>query len=209
MSEPVPPETSTPLSGGDSTFVRLLNVAAGMFRRYGYGGTSTRALAEALGMQKASLYYHMPTKEKLLYELATRSMDHMDAQIYPAVEAAETPIDKITALVDTHVRSMLAEPDWHAATLLEMRSLSKEHWATIHARRNTYEQYVTDILADGQKTGEIRQDVDARHLALLLLGTMNWMFFWYTPEGELSVDDASKMVLQVALGGVATTSRSD
>jgi AcrR family transcriptional regulator len=51
----------------DTTVQRLLDAAVALFSRQGYAATSTREVAALLGMQKASLYYHIESKEDLLY----------------------------------------------------------------------------------------------------------------------------------------------
>ena len=45
---------------------RILEVALGLFERQGYAGTSLRDISDQLGVTKAALYYHFPSKEALL-----------------------------------------------------------------------------------------------------------------------------------------------
>ncbi len=47
----------------------ILGAAAAMFADVGYEQTSFTAIAEAVGMQRASLYHHFPNKEALLLEI--------------------------------------------------------------------------------------------------------------------------------------------
>src|SRR5579864_6898633 len=49
----------------------LTRTAARLFAERGYHGTSLADLAEALGIQKASLYHHIASKEDLLWEVAS------------------------------------------------------------------------------------------------------------------------------------------
>ncbi|MBA3717399.1 MAG: helix-turn-helix transcriptional regulator, partial [Actinobacteria bacterium] len=46
----------------------LIREAARLFAERGYHGTSIGDLAEALGVQKATLYAHIESKQDLLYE---------------------------------------------------------------------------------------------------------------------------------------------
>src|SRR6476660_5845607 len=48
----------------------LTRIAARLFAEQGYQGTSLADLAEALGMQKPSLYHHIDSKEDLLWDVA-------------------------------------------------------------------------------------------------------------------------------------------
>src|SRR5438477_11609116 len=69
MSPEKPPN---PRRGSVSTTRRneLLRQAARLFAEKGYHGTSTGDLAEAMGVQKGSLYAHIRSKEDLLWEVA-------------------------------------------------------------------------------------------------------------------------------------------
>src|SRR3954452_14282810 len=48
----------------------LTRIAAQLFAEKGYHGTSIGDLAEAMGVQKASLYHHIESKADLLREVA-------------------------------------------------------------------------------------------------------------------------------------------
>jgi AcrR family transcriptional regulator len=45
---------------------RILSAAVRLFGEQGYAGTSVRDIAESLGLTKAALYYHFPSKETIL-----------------------------------------------------------------------------------------------------------------------------------------------
>jgi AcrR family transcriptional regulator len=53
---------------------QILLAAAGLFVGQGFGGTSTRAIADAVGIRQASLYYHFAGKDDILAELLDRSV---------------------------------------------------------------------------------------------------------------------------------------
>jgi AcrR family transcriptional regulator len=53
---------------------QILLAAAALFTEQGFGGTSTRAIAQASGIRQASLYYHFAGKDDILAELLDRSV---------------------------------------------------------------------------------------------------------------------------------------
>ncbi|WP_462202751.1 TetR/AcrR family transcriptional regulator [Frankia sp. CcWB3] len=60
MTEPASPDPR-----GD-TRSRILAAAMSLFSEQGYAGTSVRDISERLGVTKAALYYHFPSKETIL-----------------------------------------------------------------------------------------------------------------------------------------------
>jgi AcrR family transcriptional regulator len=64
------PDTSPELSPRD----QILDAAAALFVENGFSATSTRAIAERVGVRQASLYYHFAGKDDMLVELLTTSV---------------------------------------------------------------------------------------------------------------------------------------
>ncbi|MDF2822939.1 MAG: transcriptional regulator [Mycobacterium sp.] len=53
----------------------ILDAAAELFTANGYSSTSTRAIADAVGMRQASLYHHFRTKDDILDALVAGTVD--------------------------------------------------------------------------------------------------------------------------------------
>ena len=71
--------------GADGVRRRLLGIAAELFRRKGFAQSTTRELAELLGLKKASLYYYVHSKQDLLYELCLESVRSIAHEVAAAV----------------------------------------------------------------------------------------------------------------------------
>ena len=65
-------------STAEGTRQRILDAATELFEQRGFAGTSIRDLAVRVGMTKAALYYHFPSKEEVLQALLTPFMDDID-----------------------------------------------------------------------------------------------------------------------------------
>jgi AcrR family transcriptional regulator len=60
---------------GKSAREEILDAAAELFTTIGYAGTSTRRIADAVGVRQASLYHHFPTKDDILDALLAGTVD--------------------------------------------------------------------------------------------------------------------------------------
>ncbi len=186
---------------GASTGDRLLGAAATLFRRRGYAGATTRELAGQLGIQSASLYYHIGKKEDLLYRLSIDALTRIQCEVERAMAEHAAPLDRLRALVRAHVATALADQDRHAAMLIELRSLADERRSEVLALRDRYEHLVRQAIADAQVAGSIRRDVPAKALALALLNLLNWSIFWFQPGGDLTAVDIAELLSTVFLEG--------
>src|SRR3954464_3694738 len=60
---------------GNTAREEILDAAAELFTKIGYAGTSTRRIAEAVGVRRASLYPHFATKDDILDALLAGTVD--------------------------------------------------------------------------------------------------------------------------------------
>lgn len=66
---------------------RIVDAAVDLFTSQGYAGTSMRDITERVGITKAALYYHFPSKDDLLDELVRPLVDGLDAFTAYAADA--------------------------------------------------------------------------------------------------------------------------
>lgn len=185
---------------------QLLSAAATLFRSAGYTASTTRQLARSLGIQSASLYYHIGKKEDLLYEISVVCLDRLQRAVEAALAAQDDPVEAIGTLIRTHLRTALADTDAHLTMLLELRSLSPRRRTHVVALRDQYEKLVRRVIASGQAAGILRADVRAKHLALALLNLVNWSIFWYQPRRGLSAEALGVLLADLFLNGARSHS---
>jgi AcrR family transcriptional regulator len=196
---------SAPEPMPQSTSERLLNAAAALFSRNGYAATSTREIAALLGIQKASLYYHIGSKEDLLYAICKSSLEQIRSDVETALATVQDPLERIATLVHAHIESMLRDQNKHSAALAEMHALSAERLAQVRSLRDGYEDLVRSVLNDAQSAGALRQDIPVKYLCLSLLGLMNRVEVWFRPSGDLSPGQLGRLLAVIFLAGAAAT----
>ena len=185
------------------TSQRLLDAAAALFAKKGYGATSTREIAAALGIQKASLYYHIGNKEELLHGICTSALERIRSDVEAALANVRDPLERIAALICAHVESMLRDQEKHSVTMAEMHLLSPEQLAQVLVLRDSYEALVRSVLEEGQRAGLIRQDIQVKYLRLYLLGLINRVVIWYRRGGPLSPRELGELMAVIFLTGAA------
>jgi AcrR family transcriptional regulator len=176
-----------------STAERLPTAAAELFREKGYAQSTTRELAERLGVQKASLYHHIRTKEDLLYAICTESLARLTAAVQAAIAAAPEE-ERLHAAMTAHVTAILRDRDMHSTMLLELRSLSEKRRRQLVKARDGYERLLQDLVEADQAAGRCRTDVTSRLLTLAMLNLMNWTIVWFDPEGRIGLEEFGSLL---------------
>jgi AcrR family transcriptional regulator len=158
----------------------LTREAARLFAQKGYHGTSIGDIADALGVQKGSLYSHIASKEDLLYE----TMRDGAAAFHGALDAIPEALpatEKIRLALRGHLRVVAEQLDVATVFVQEWRYLQGPRRDEIVAERRRYEERIRDLFREGRELSELRADLDESVAALLLLSAANWAYTWLTP----------------------------
>jgi TetR/AcrR family transcriptional regulator, cholesterol catabolism regulator len=191
-----------------STSDRVLETAARLFRRNGYAQTTTREIARVVGIEKGSLYYHIHAKEDLLYNLSVDSLTHISAAAERALAKAGDS-DRLEAIVQAHVLSILEERDMHATMLIELRGLAPARQRRVVKLRDKYEALLRSVVEESQAAGRLRTDIDSKMLTLGLLNLLNWTIFWFRPGGEYSSQQVADALTSLFLQGAQASVRAE
>jgi AcrR family transcriptional regulator len=182
----------------------LTREAARLFAERGFHGTSMGHLAEALGVQKGSLYSLTGSKQELLFETMREGARAFHAAL-DAVPDDAPAIARIRLALRGHLGVVADQLDVATVFTREWRYLEDEYREEILAERRRYEERFRALFADGVAAGELRPDLDAGAAALLVLSAANWAYTWLTAGRETDkLADRFTAILVDGIRGYAT-----
>jgi AcrR family transcriptional regulator len=176
--------------------------AVRIFRQKGYHATSMQNIADAVGLQKASLYHYLPGKEALLFKIFERSSGALTQQLETICDSADSPADKLRRAIQAHLIALCAQLDTYTVYLSERRALSNRYHARVRAEGEKHARLIEKILAEGIARKHFYA-LDTRMVALAILGMCNWLYQWYSPEGRLTPQQIAEIFSGVVLNGIA------
>jgi TetR/AcrR family transcriptional regulator, cholesterol catabolism regulator len=177
----------------------LTREAARLFAERGYHGTSIGDLAQAMGVQKGTLYSHIASKQDLLYE----TMRDGAAAFHAALDAIpeELPAtEKIRLALRAHLRVVAEQLDVATVFVREWRYLEGDRRDEIVGERRRYEERIRALFREGRELGELRTDLDDATAALLTLSAANWAYTWLRPGAE--TDDLADRFYALLIDGM-------
>jgi len=184
----------------------LTRVAARLFAEKGYHGTSVGDLAQALGVQKGSLYAHIESKADLLWEVASEGAAAFHDALDTVPDEGPT-LDRIRAALRAHLRVVSEQLDIATVFVREWRYLEGERREQFLAERRRYEERFRALFREGRETGELRTDLDDGTAALLALSAVNWAYTWLRPGADTdALADRFTALLVDGMRGYATPS---
>lgn len=165
----------------------ILDAAAQVFRQKGFHGASMAAIAEAVNLQKASLYHHVSSKQEILLALLERALGMLTDHI-AGIAAQEIPADqKLRQMIRAYLSALADNADLTTVLLFEHRSLDKKSHARHVPQRDKFEGLWRDVFDEGVRT-KIFDCKDTGMAVRALMGVMNWTLTWYHPDGGKSIE---------------------
>jgi AcrR family transcriptional regulator len=167
----------------------------------GYHGTSTRAIAKAVGIESSSLYYHYPSKQHVLVDIMTHNMRDLIADVEAAVAQQREPAGRLRAAILAHVRFECRQRMQSFVSDSEIRALEPANRAAVVELRDQYERIFERILKEGLAAGQFAVD-DIRLTVMALMALCTGVSTWYQPDGRLGPDEIADRYVALALAGI-------
>jgi TetR/AcrR family transcriptional regulator, cholesterol catabolism regulator len=177
----------------------LTRQAARLFAEKGYHGTSIGDIAEALGVQKGSLYAHIASKQELLWEIASDGAAAFHAAL-DAIPPDAPAVARIREALRAHLRVLSEQLDVATVFVREWRYLADERREEFLAERRRYEERIRELFREGRDGGELRSDLDVSAAALLFLSAANWAYTWLQPGRD--TDELAERFFRLLVDGM-------
>ena len=179
----------------------ILEAAAQVFRQKGFHGASMKDIADAVNLQKASLYHHVTSKQEILLLILDRALELLHERICTITVQGISPEKKLQAMMREYLKILVENQDLAAVLLFEHRSLERKQHARHVPNRDKFEQLWKNVLAEGVKAKVFQCD-DPALATRALLGVLNWTMTWYNPDGSLTVEQIADQYANMMLNGL-------
>ena len=176
----------------------ILEAAADLFSRQGFDGTSTRQIAEAVGIRQPSLFYHFNKKEDILRALIGESALPWTWYL-PALDRADAPAAvKLYRLMCFDFRFLLSEPYGVGQLMMlpELRAgeLGEEVAKIRESVLSAYQKLISAGVGDG--TFHVA-DIDVATNSVFGMGEATWS--WYQKDDERDVSNLAELIADLAM----------
>jgi AcrR family transcriptional regulator len=182
----------------------VLDKAATLFEAKGFAATSLKDVADAVGLQRSSIYYYYPSKDALLEELI-QGVTVPVVRMFRDVGAEKlSPLATLREVVRRLVL-WVADPKTHFRLMDRSEAELPALIAKVHrdAKRHVLAEMVK-LINSAIMAGEARAK-DSRVSALSVIGMAMWTAWWFQPEHGPSLEAISE---EIADNAVAVVQRA-
>ena len=172
-----------------------------MFREKGFAATSMRDLAETVGIEAASLYNHIRSKNEMLesicFDVANRYTMFMDE----LESSNQNTIKKIDTLLRFHIKQMIDYSEEVIVCDREWKHLEEPYLSNFHNQRRTYRKRFASVIEDGIKNGDIKK-IDAPTAVIIMLHAVNGIESWHRSNARISAQELEDNMVMIMIDGL-------
>jgi TetR/AcrR family transcriptional regulator, cholesterol catabolism regulator len=186
----------------------IIAAAGCAFLAKGYRATSFKDIAEAIGVDRASLYYYFESKHDLFRVATGVAVARNVAEAERIARADRAPAEKLAEIVARLLESYTSTDYPYMFIFLQedVNQISEDAgdpWAReMNQLSRRYDRAVTGILQEGVDRGDFALAGPPHVLTKALIGMANWTHRWYRSGGTLSAAEIAEAFTHTFLHGV-------
>ncbi len=184
----------------DRKFSKIIAAAAKVFSKTGFEKASIRMVAAKARVSLAGIYYHVQSKDELLFLIQYNAFQSIvtDLKEKQAALSDEDPVERLRVLIRNHFDFFLTHIDDLKVCSRELETPTGAFYRRIADVRREYFKIAFDIVSDISGKGK---GVTPRTATLCLFGMLNWVYTWYDPAKD-TAESLSRQFLELYLGGI-------
>jgi AcrR family transcriptional regulator len=179
----------------------ILRRAATMFREKGFSATSMRDLAETVGIEAASLYNHIRSKNEILEAICFDVANIFNTNMEAVESGRQRSISKIEELLRFHIRQMVLNYEAVFVSDREWKHLDEPYLSNFQTQRRNYRKKFAGIIEEGMERNEIRK-IDAPTAVLIILHAVSGIESWHRSKARISAQELEENMLKIMIDGL-------
>ena len=137
-----------------------------LFARMGVAGTTTAAIASAVGVSEPILYRHFGSKQKLFDSLLSRVLADVTSELAKHAESSADPVETLERIAIAYVElSERYKDEFLIINRCLLDAKKKKIQKKLLKHYQGYVDLLTGIIREGQAMDQFRSDISAEALA--------------------------------------------
>ena len=179
----------------------IVRKAATLFREKGYKAASMRDLAEAVGVEAASLYNHIKSKSELLHELVFNVANRFVLKIDEIESEEISSLKKMEKILRFHIVEMIHQYEEVYVSDREWKHLSDPYLSNYQNQRRVYRKRLAAIIEEGIRNKEIKP-IDAPTVVLIFLHAVSGIESWHRSTKKITAEELEQNMVAILIDGL-------
>lgn len=179
----------------------IVKAGANLFREKGFGAASMRDLAENIGIEAASLYNHIRSKNEILESICFGVANRFTAFFEEIELGNATPLDKIETILRFHIHQMIESHEEVIVSDREWKHLDEPYLSNFHTQRRNYRKRFAALIEEGIKKGQVKK-IDAPTAIIIMLHAVNGIESWHRSTAKISAKELEDNMVLILIDGL-------
>lgn len=181
----------------------IIHAAMEILQTQGVDKLTTRSLSRAVGIAQPTLFLHFGNKNQVLLALIDFIQESLQSGLREQGLAQYTPAERLSRVIRFHLQFIQKRPGIPRLLFSEeIQSGSPELQERMQSLVGSFLEYLTSLIQEGQENGELRDDLDARECACLLIASVQGLAFrWVLSGFRFVLEEQAEVVIATFLDG--------
>jgi len=179
----------------------IMEKAARLFREKGFGAASMRDIAEALGVEAASLYNHIQSKSEILQAICFKVANEFISHLEEVERDSDTTLKKMENIIKVHIRMMLDSYEYVYISDHEWRHLPEPYLSNFLNQRRSYRKRLSDIIQEGINRNEMK-NIDPNVAVLTILSAISGIESWHRSRKTITAEILESNMVKYLIEGL-------
>ena len=194
------PSKEKPLPPGRVKIVQALKL---LLEKKEFGAVTTAEIARQAGVTEALIYKYFKDKRDLLHQVLREYLEQYQLQVENDLKGIKGAINKLRKLIWSHINVYATNRVFAKILLLEVRNYPDYYKSETYELVKIYSNTVLQIIEDGVRNGEIREDLDPKLIRLGIIGSIEQVCLSGIVFGrEISPDDITENLCEFIFKGI-------
>ena len=188
----------------------LLQIAAKLFKQNGFQATRIIDIASAAGLDRATAYYYIGSKEELFRTMIEEVLEGVYAEAEGL--SSDSGLSWLERLHAIFISLMVSYERNYPATFVYIQErmhqiqTEKTEWAEgIIVKARAFDKMLLTFISKAIDDGDLRHDIPPRIVQNALFGMLNWTHRWFVPGRGLTGEQLAEDFWSIFIGGMKPT----
>jgi len=183
--------------------IKIADALRVLLEKKDFGAITTAEIAKTAGVAETLIYKYFKDKRDLLYQLLSEYLEHYDVLFERDLRGIKGALNKLRKLIWSHINVYATDRVFAKILLLDVRSFSDYYTSDPYKLVKKYTEILLEIIQEGIKTQEIRDDIPPVFLRQAILGSIeNVCLTRVVFDQKIFPDDLTEKLCEFVFKGI-------
>jgi AcrR family transcriptional regulator len=168
-----------------------------------FSAITTAEIARNAGVTEALIYKYFKDKRDLLHQVLSEYLEQYRDQLGQDLKGIKGTLNKLRKLIWSHINVYATNRVFAKILLIEVRNYPDYYKSETYSLVKEYSNIVLQIIEEGIRDREIRDDVPARLIRHSILGSIEQVCLsGITFEKEINPDNLTEQICEIIFRGI-------